>query len=116
MVDESMIGEKVFAVDAYGNHVKGILEDIREAFTFIKKERNHYVFRLNNTYGSYGELAASIKEKTNKYCNEIKTVNDLVRFMYTHTCCPCEEYTDWEAREAAAIKAIEFGIELEEDK
>ena len=43
---------------------------------------------------------------------QLKTKDDLIAYMYTHTVSLAEEYTDWEAREAVKRKAAEFGITL----
>mgnify|MGYP001851234930 CR=1 FL=1 len=43
---------------------------------------------------------------------QLKTKDDLIAYMYTHTVNLAEEYTDWDAREAVKRKAAEFGITL----
>lgn len=48
------------------------------------------------------------------YMNEMNNLEDIIRFMYTHSVSLAEEYTDWEAREAVCRKAKEFDIMLEE--
>ena len=54
------------------------------------------------------------KEETLKenYRNQINSINDLVKFMYTHCVAAAEEYTDWDARTVVEEKAKEFGINL----
>jgi hypothetical protein len=48
------------------------------------------------------------------YKESIKDVSDLVRFMYNKAVCTAEEYTDWEARQAARERAKELlGIDLD---
>jgi len=45
--------------------------------------------------------------QTKKYCDEIKTLEDLIRFPLEHCFCG-EEYTDYEAIEAYKIRAKEI--------
>ena len=57
--------------------------------------------------------AAKTNMIENKYRSEIKSVKDLVRFMYDNVVSCAEEYTDWHARKVAAEKAKELlGIDL----
>jgi len=63
-------------------------------------------------------LAAQDAENENikdKYRAQIRTPEDLVRFLYDNNVSSgSEEYTDWEARAVAAEKAKEFfGLELD---
>lgn len=45
---------------------------------------------------------------------KIRSVNDLVEFMFNNTVAPAEEYTNYDARKAAAIRAEELlGLKLE---
>lgn len=55
------------------------------------------------------------KEQVDKYRSEIQTMEDLVRFGYTHCVhTGAEEYTDWNARKAYAAMAERLmGIQLE---
>lgn len=51
-------------------------------------------------------------ETVQSYKDQIKSVEDLVRFMYSHQ-VSLDEYTDYQARLAASIRAKELlGIEL----
>lgn len=66
----------------------------------------------------YQEKQKALKASSEKYadlvrayCDEIKDINDLIRFPLKHCFCG-EEYTEYEAREAYCIKAKELaGIE-----
>ena len=51
-------------------------------------------------------------KKVQEYCEKINDITDLVFFMFNHNVALAEEYTDWEARKAAQIKANQFGINL----
>ncbi len=47
-----------------------------------------------------------------KFCKEIATIEDLVKFPLTH-CINGEEYTDWQAVKAYKIRAKELlGVDL----
>lgn len=47
------------------------------------------------------------------YKAEIQSVDDLVNFMFNHHVA-CGDYTDWNARLAANIRAKELGIKIKE--
>lgn len=57
-------------------------------------------------------IDADIAEIRQGYMSEINSLEDLVKFLFTHTVAPCDEYTDWLANEVAKEKAVEFGITL----
>lgn len=60
-------------------------------------------------------LAAEHRKAVDAYKTGIPDVTALVRFAYYHTVCPCEEYTNWAAREAYREKALELlGLSLSE--
>ena len=74
--------------------------------------------KISNCYRTKGELLAAMKAesiaKVQEYCGMIKDVAGLVEFMYSHTVSCADEYTDWDARRAAAIRARDLlGIELD---
>lgn len=60
---------------------------------------------------------AKKRNLTDKYsctAKKIRSVNDLVEFMFNNTVAPAEEYTNYDARKAAAIRAEELlGLKLE---
>lgn len=84
---------------------------------YIIYDRGSYSIKEENVFNSREEAIKIINERSQKqvedFISQIDTIEDLVVFMYNHNVCVAEEYTDWEAREAAKIKAEEFGIELE---
>lgn len=56
-----------------------------------------------------------IQNRIKEYKSRINTVEDLVKFMFNENVSYGEEYTDYEARQAAIEKAKELlGIELGE--
>ena len=60
----------------------------------------------------YEQQLKNQQDKINKYCNQIKTVEDLVEFPIDH-CLIGEEYTDYEARQAYVNRTYELlGIKL----
>lgn len=75
--------------------------------------------KIENVYLSEEECNNAIKAKEDaqkqEYLNSIKSVEDLVRFMYSHHVSTCGEYTDWCARSVVREKAKELlNIDLEE--
>ena len=119
------IGQKVY----YPSTNSDINAGIVRAINLGEKADSVEVIGTENTYGSYvvkigdcyqtkKELLTAMKESHDKqvkeYCDSIRTVEDLVRFCYGHNMC-AEEYTDYEAKEAANIKAAKLlGITLDE--
>lgn len=59
-------------------------------------------------------LQAKDEEIRNQYRDEIKSVQDLIQFMYDYTVSCAEEYTDWNARNVAKEKAAEFGFPIQD--
>lgn len=118
------IGQEVWYSDTYGNVQSG--ETIRfyeenPDYVKVKGTRDSYVtggVKIKDCYDTKDELLAAMQknheEKVVSFCKEIKTVHDLVRFMYDNTVSCAEEYTDWDARKAAYIRAKELlGMDLE---
>lgn len=74
--------------------------------------------RLTKLYHTNEECLHAMKLKSEQtiqnYKSQIKTVEDLVEFMYNNCVACAEEYTDWDARKAAAERAKELlNIDLE---
>ncbi len=70
-----------------------------------KGTRNSYGIvgvKIKNCYSIKDELLAAMHENFQKmiaaFCEEIKTVNNFVAFIYDNTVSCAEEYTDWNAR------------------
>lgn len=73
--------------------------------------------KINRIWATKEEGMKAMKAESDaavkKYKDSIKDVNDLVRFMYDNTVSSAEEYTNWEARQAARERAKELlGIDL----
>lgn len=73
---------------------------------------------LSELFSTKEELMEDRQKKEDKRIAEIKksikSMADLIKFMYDHTVTPAEEYTDWTARRAVKQIAKEkFGINLD---
>ncbi len=77
---------------------------------------NRLIEHLFDTEASAQEALADYKKaKAQRLADKINSIEDLVSFAYGYCVAPCEEYTDWTAREVYAAKAKELlGIELVE--
>lgn len=61
---------------------------------------------------AYAAIDAEDKTILTKYCEEIKTVKDLLSFAMNH-CLQGEEYTDYNARKAYVIRSKELlGVDI----
>lgn len=86
--------------------------------------RNNYAMlsgyvKEDDIYKSKSDAEKAYKEeiqnRIKEYKSRINTVEDLVKFMFNENVICAEEYTDYEARQAAIEKAKELlGIELGE--
>ena len=131
MLDEKTIkaGQKVWCVDAFGNIHNAITNETmvsqrgKKQITYVMMSsvdgyRSSQGFPIDACYSSREALLESEKAKADRnvrlYCEEIQSVNDLVEFMFNNPVAPAEEYTDYDARKAAAIRAEELlGLKLE---
>jgi len=94
---------------------------------FVQKEssvnKSVYALKSLDNLGSFAAIEECIfktkedalkayKESSNKliekYKNEIKTLEDLIKFPLSHCIACAEEYTEEEAREAYEIRAKEL--------
>lgn len=116
------IGQEIWYEDTYGNIQSGEVTGFHEGTDYVKirgtrSSHGSQGVKVTHCYPTKDELLTGMRVKSQKrtsaFCEEIKIVNDLVRFMYDHTVSCAEEYTDWDARKAAAIRAKELlGIDL----
>lgn len=114
----------VWFFDHYDNFRSGKIIKItkvkNETYYFIENETFHTTYYVSpkDCYFTADDCLNAHKKKyddtVNEYIRNIKTIEDLVLFMFTHTVSYAEEYTDYAAREAAIKKATEFGITLED--
>ena len=96
-------------------------KDKSAKFVYI---RNNYAMlsgyvKEDDIYKSKSDAEKAYKEeiqnRIKEYKSRINTVEDLVKFMFNENVTCAEEYTDYEARQAAIEKSKELlGIELGE--
>lgn len=113
-------GDTVWFIDSYNNLVTGTLNLSPEYGIFVEVKTGYgsRLTSLDDCYSTREECLEAYRRSVDaikkEHAEGIQSVNDLVRFMFHHCVFPAEEYTDWEAREVAILKAEEFGIELGE--
>lgn len=113
------INDEVWFFDKYGNLRSGkiVEEDKEEEFYTVQCMYIQQTVPIENCFSTVEKCMHSKEQareqQITKYMKDINSVEDLVRFMYTHAISCAEEYTDWEARDTVKRKAIEFGIDLE---
>lgn len=115
-------GDYVYFIDNYNNNHEGeifnILSSLKYKMVFysIKTRYGTFTVPIYDIFKTKEDRdQARIKrynKKVQEYCEKINDITDLVFFMFGHNVAFAEEYTDWEAREAARIKANQFGINL----
>lgn len=70
------------------------------------------IMRLTKLYRTREDCLNAIEENSKlaiqNYKSQIITIEDLVKFMYENCVACAEEYTDWDARKAAAERANEL--------
>lgn len=116
------LGDYVYFIDNYDNNHEGeildVLNPLEHLMTFYSIETRYGTFAVpvydifkTKEDREQGRIKRYNK-KVREYCEKINNITDLVFFMFNHNVAPAEEYTDWEARAAARIKANQFGINL----
>lgn len=119
------IGDMVYGYDSYGNLQSVKVKRIELILKGGLREVPYVVFGtgfclpeemvFSSKEDCVQDYQNRFEEKVQDYCKSIKSVPDLVSFMFNHCVSCAEEYTDWEAREAAYRKAKELlGIDLRE--
>lgn len=113
---------KVWFFDNYDNLCEGIVKNTNTLV--VKGELITYatIEGTGDTIGTYGAKPADcflteaecLNAKAEKdracidaYKTQINSTEDLIKFMYNNTVACCEEYTNWNARKAAAEWALE---------
>lgn len=112
------IGDEVWYFDAYETLRHGIVTDVKDGIVQTKEGERGGMragAKLEKCYATKEECckdkAESDEARRQKYRDSIKTMEDLVQFLWSHDIhseCP-----DYEARDVAKEKAEEFGIELD---
>lgn len=112
------IGSEVWFSDHYDNLIFGHIIDIDNPERFkVEAGGGTWYVRKSRCHKSREALLSAMQEESDKRVSEmlgsIKSVEDLVRFMYDNTVSCAEEYTDWDARRAANAAAKQLlGIDL----
>ena len=125
------VGDTVYHYENWGGSVmRGVIKKISK---YVKVEDDYVVnenggevcYCPNVTYRKKEQLYSSaeaayeeqLKVQQNKikeYCDQIKSIEDLVKFSIDH-CLNGEEYTDYEARRAYINRVSDLlGIKLED--
>lgn len=86
--------------------------DGEEMYSFPGSCDRRMVELYTSVESAYDAYCIEQSKKIKKYCSEINTIEDLIRFPINH-CLNGEEYTNNEAYQAYKIKAKELaGIDL----
>lgn len=113
------IGDNVWWFDAYRNLQNGIIYDYypTDNFAAIKQGINggiHTGAKISDCWPTKDECLKAenrrAKAQKQEYKDSINTVEDLIRFLYTHDVQ--SEYRDYDAKAAVEERAAELGISL----
>lgn len=123
MLKDPKIGDEIWFEAAYlADLVKGEIKEVYEtgvAVTWKEYEYGGVAYgtsgvAFENAWNTLEEAKAVVTkredEKKENYRSQIKSVDDLALFCFTHCVAHAEEHTDWKAREVAEEKFKEFGI------
>ncbi len=127
--NEYSIGDEVWWINPKGEYLHGVItdfdvmtvcgENVMAGYIHLAEEcafpKCYMNIRLSICWPSKEECmraqARQMKLQTEEYKKSIETVEDLVRFLFTHDCY--SEDHDYDAEEAARISAKELlGIDL----
>lgn len=125
-IEDMELGQEIWFSDAWDNILSGKIirfYDDHSGYVGIKGTRGNpgtQGVKINGCYPSRQELLdameAESERRRKKFCEEIRTTGDLARFMYSHAVSCTGEWTDWDARRAAAERAKDLlHIDLDED-
>lgn len=86
----------------------------------IRTESGKITVHADNIYLTKEDLLganyALFMSRVDAYCKKIRTVEDLVKFCYSHHTSKCGECSDYEARCAARKRAEELlGVEIDSE-
>lgn len=125
MIKNIKVGQEVWFkatwVDVNSGIVTEICDGDAKGYVMLKGTRDtsgSTGAKIKDCYPTKEALLAGLQTEYDKavkdYCDSIQTVEDLVRFCYDHN-FSAEEYTNWEAKRAAEIRAKDLlGISLDE--
>lgn len=110
MSDQFRIGDTAWCV-SYGIKEKVRILEIEDGVAKCKADIGFCWKRLDDLYKTEQDCIDDIISKSNalkdKYRKEIKSIEDLVLFMFKHDVSNCE-YQDYEAKAVAIEKAKEL--------
>lgn len=112
------IGKEVWYKATWTDVNSGIVTEIcdgkEKGYVIVKGTNNTCDInriKIENCYPTEKDLLEALKaewdKKINEYCKSIRTVEDLVRFCYSHS-FNAKEHTDWKAKKAAELRAKEL--------
>lgn len=118
MINNVKIGQEIWYKTSYVDVNSGIIKEIHNekghGYVIVNGTRKTYGtqgVKLENCYPTREALLQALQvdfdNKVKTFCDSIQTINDLVKFCYDHN-MSAEEYTEWEARKAAQIRAKEL--------
>lgn len=117
-------GDLACFFDSYDNYIEGPITrfiplDQTKGVPYLEV-KGQFGTRMSKIQDCYPSKEACLEaakkkhdERTAEYCDRIKTVEDLVRFLFDHD--TTSEFRDYAAIEAAQTRAIDLlGIQLED--
>lgn len=114
------VGDEVWYFNTWGTLCHGIISEIVNDIAVTKEGKFGGASggaKLEVCWSSERECRQAEERRSKlqkeEYRKEIKSVEDLVKFLFTHDVSN-SEVIDWEARDAAKERAKDFGIELED--
>lgn len=116
--NEYKVGDEVWYFDTWGSLRHGIIEKIVGDKAATREGKRGGISAGSSLWNCWPTKEACLEAENKRwelqkaeYKESIKSVEDLVRFLYDHDIN--SEYADYEAREVAKECAAEFGISLE---
>lgn len=122
MINNIKINDKVWFKTPWSDMpAKGIVSQIFDSFEMAHIESDNGTFPIMfcNMYPTQDALLQAMHDESEKniaaYKSEVHSVEDLIRFMFNNNVSLCEEYTNYDARQAVKELALELlGITLDD--
>lgn len=114
-----LLGKEVWFRTSIKDVNSGIMISVKGmGHATIKTESGKITVHADNIYLTKEDLLganyALFNARVDAYCKKICTVEDLVKFCYSHHTSKCGECSDYEARVAARKRAVELlGIDID---
>lgn len=123
-IEDIKIGQTVWFVQPFSQINRGIVEtksSDSNKFDYVLVSDRHSCGNVlaSDCFPTREALEKGLTERSEKqvkeYCDSIHDISDLMRFIFRHPIAAAEEYTDWDARRAVAMKTQELlGLNLEQ--